>query len=219
MESRFSGVKKSKTFKKILNKYNLRSKKVLDIGCGLGQYLVNFGNHSMGLTSTLSEVEYGKNNNINIIKGNAELIDDLDLEIYDAVWANNLIEHILSPHSFLVKLKKVSNDKTVLILGVPVFPFFVYLLKLKKFRGSLASNHINFFTKKTLEKTVERSGWEILESRSFLFSNKFIDCLFSIFSPHIYVVARNIVNFNYPVKKINEWKDDDYYKNLLNIIK
>jgi len=219
MESRFSSVKKSKTFKEILNRYNLKSKKVLDIGCGLGQYLVNFGVNSIGLTSTLSEVEYGKNNNINIIKGNAELIDNLDLGTYDVVWANNLIEHILSPHSFLIKLKKVSSNKTILILGVPVFPFFLCLLKIKKFRGSLASNHINFFTKKTLEETVRRAGWKILESRSFFFSNKFFDSLFSIFSPHIYIVAENIINFSYPVKKMNEWKDDDYYSNLLDIIK
>jgi len=32
-------------------------------------------------------------------------------------------------------------------------------------------------------------------------------------------VAKNVVDFNYPVKKINEWKDDDYYKNLLNVVK
>jgi len=164
MESRFSSVKKSKTFREMLNKYDLKSKKVLDIGCGLGQYLVNFGSGSVGLTSTLSEVEYGKNNNINIIKGNAELIDGFGLGVYDAIWANNLIEHILSPHSFLIKLKKVSSDKTILILGVPVFPFPLFLLKLKRFKGSLASNHINFFTKKTLEKTIEQAGWEILES-------------------------------------------------------
>ena len=221
IQEHFSKVKKSKTFNRILKKFNLNNKKVLDLGCGCGEYLVNFGRESIGVTTTRAEVEYGRSNNLNIKYGNVELIGGMDLaREFDVIWVNNLLEHILSPHSFLIKLKKVSTGKTVLILGVPVIPKIVCLLKLNKFRGALASNHINFFTKKSLELTVERAGWKIRDTRSFVLGIKFLDKIFtSIFSPHIYIIAENISGFAYPAQKLKEWEGDEYYKPLINITK
>lgn len=220
VKKRFDLVEKSKTFNRILNKFDLKNKKVFDIGCGYGEYLASFGNGSIGITTTQSEIEYGRNNNLNIIKGNAELIDDIKIyENFDVIWANNLFEHILSPHSFLIKLKLISEKDTTLILGVPVIPKIVSLLKLNKFRGALASSHINFFTEKSLKLTVERAGWEIKETRSFVFNNKILDSMFtSVFSPHIYIIATNISDFRYPDKKIKEWEDESYYKHLFDIL-
>ena len=221
IKKHFKQVKDSKTFSKIIKTFNLKNKKVLDLGCGNGEYLINFGGNSLGVTTTKPEVDYGRKNNLNIVYGNAELINKMDLnEKFDVIWANNLFEHILSPHAFLIKLKTISNDKTTLILGVPVIPKIIFLLNLKKFKGSLASNHINFFTKKSLELTVERAGWKIKGTKSFVFGNKFLDKIFTLFfSPHIYIIAKNDIDFKYPVKKIKEWESDLYYKNLLNITK
>jgi SAM-dependent methyltransferase len=210
---------KSKTFNKIVNKFDLKNKKVLDIGCGEGDFLAFFGNGSVGITTTQAEVEKGIKKNLNIIFGNAELIDELSLsKDFEVIWANNFFEHILSPHSFLIKLKRISKEKSILILGVPIIPKLNFLLRLNKFRGALASNHINFFDKKTLELTVERAGWKVKGSRSFVFSNIFLDKIFSLFfSPHIYIVAENDMEFKYPEKKIKEWEGDAYYKNLLKL--
>ena len=219
IQKHFNKVKKSKTFNRILKKFNLKNRKVLDIGCGNGDFLSCFGEKSLGITTTQSEVDFGIKNNLNIILGNAELIDQLNInKNFDVIWANNLFEHILSPHAFLIKLKKISDKNSILILGVPVIPKFNFLLKLKKFRGSLASNHINFFDKESLKLTVERAGWEVKEIKSFVFGSKFLDKIFTIFfSPHIYIIAKNNTNFKYPIKKIKEWEDDLHYKNLLDI--
>ncbi len=206
----------SKTFNHILYAFNLREKKVLDLGCGFGEFLISFGEGSLGVTTTLEEVDYGKENNLRIIKGNAELIGKLELEEqFDVIWANNLFEHLLSPHSFLVKLRSVSRKDTLLILGVPVIPFFSFLMKIKKWRGALASPHINFFTKKSLSLTVERSGWRVEQSRAFFFKNKFLDKLVSPLMPHIYIVAKYDPLYTYPDKKIKEWKDDPHYSEVL----
>ncbi len=212
-------MKKSKTFNKISNNFDLKNKKVLDIGCGEGDFLINFGGGSLGITTTQDEVDFGKENNRNIILGNAELIDQLSIDNnFEVIWANNLFEHILSPHSFLIKLKKISKTNTILILGVPVIPKLNFLLNINKFRGSLASNHISFFDKKSLELTVERAGWKIKEVRSFVFGISFLDKIFTlIFSPHIYIIAENISDFRYPEKKIKEWEGENYYRELINI--
>ena len=60
IEKRFPPVEASRTFNRILDTLSLRNKKVLDLGCGYGEYLVKFGKESLGITSTVDEVEYGK---------------------------------------------------------------------------------------------------------------------------------------------------------------
>ena len=69
-------------------------------------------------------------------------------EFFDVIWCNNIFEHLLSPHSFLVHLKKFSHKNTILILGTPVIPVLPSLTKLPKFRGALCRAHVNFFNYK-----------------------------------------------------------------------
>ena len=218
IKERFIGVAKSKVFNRIVSILDVRKKNVLDIGCGYGEYLSLFGKDSVGITTTDDEVDYGKRNNLDIVKGNIEDYDTLlKLNHFEAIWANNLFEHLLSPHSFLIKLKKISNDKTILILGVPVIPKISSLTRLSKFRGTLASNHISFFTKESLRYTVQFAGWNIISVRPFIFSNRFLDNLASFIAPHLYVVASNNIDFKYPEKKQKEWRGENMYKYLFDI--
>ena len=191
---------------------------MLDLGCGSGEYLARFGAGSLGVTTTMAEVDYAKEHGLNVRHGNAELIDAMNLgDNYNVIWANNLFEHILSPHAFLINLKKISTEKTLLILGVPIIPKIVFLLRLNKFRCSLASNHINFFTKESLELTIERAGWRIKNIRPFVSKAPLLDKLFNFIAPHIYIIAQNDLSFRYPEKKIKEWGNEEYYQDLLKI--
>lgn len=219
IQLREENVKLSRTFKNIRSLYSLQDKAVCDIGCGFGEYLRLFGKGSIGITTTQNEIDYGKENNLPIVFGNAEKIDQtfFDGKRFEAIWANNLFEHLLSPHAFLIKLKKVSNNNTQVILGVPVIPKVVSLISLRWWRGTLASNHVSFFTHKTLGLTVERAGWNVRAVRPFFFKNKFLDVLCRPFAPHMYVVAENNPDFKYPPKKLKEWINDVHYAELLDI--
>jgi hypothetical protein len=118
-----------------------------------------------------------------------------------------------------MKLKAHADQETLLILGVPVVPKIISLLRLRKFRGALATNHINFFTANTLKLTVERAGWNIIAVRPFVLKSMVLDRLCSFAAPHLYVIAKNDSKFVYPAKKLNEWKDLSHYDWLLRITK
>ncbi|HRY62340.1 MAG TPA: methyltransferase domain-containing protein [Candidatus Paceibacterota bacterium] len=218
-EQRFNKVKESVIFKRIRSKYSLSEKRVLDIGCGYGEYLLFFGKGSVGLTTDEEEIKFGKDNKLNIKFGNAEFLEESlsGDEGFEAIWANNLFEHLLSPHSFLMKLKNSSEGDTKLILGVPVIPSIYFLTGINKFKGAFASNHIGFYTRMTLRLTIERAGWVVEDIRPFIFYNKYLDFLASFLSPHLYVIARNNTNFIYPSKKFNEWFADKHYDFLFKI--
>lgn len=216
--ARFAPVKKSKTFNRILDALDLRTKKVLDIGCGFGEYLVEFGEGSLGLTTAKEEAEYGTRHGIRIVSGNAELIDSLGLdETFEAIWSNNLFEHLLSPHAYLMKLRMVADTSTMLVLGVPVIPRIPSLMRVRKFRGALADAHVNFFTRESLMRTVERAGWTVRDTRPFVVRNAALDRLLGFFMPHVYVIAYNDPDFKYSDKKLREWKDDGLYAAMLGI--
>lgn len=204
IKKRFTNISASQTFRNIINTFTLDKKSVLDIGCSYGEFLAHFGPGSVGVTITQDEVDYGKRNNLDIRYGN---IEDpsfvLDLK-FDVIFANNIFEHLYSPHQFLIDIKKYLKEDGVLILGVPCMPIITPLVHLKKFRGALAKAHINFFTKSTLVKTVERGGWIPQSTRGYHFTNPLIDhCLDPIY-PHFYVAARLERDFKYSDKRMKE---------------
>jgi SAM-dependent methyltransferase len=221
IDARFATVTNSKTFQRIVAVHDLGNKSVLDIGCGFGEHLVHFGKGSIGITTSMNEVREGERRNLDMRLGNAELVDRIGFEKkFEAIWSNNMLEHILSPHAFLIKLKTLVPDNGLLVLGVPVIPKIASLTRFSRFSGALASPHTNFFTRETLACTLLFAGWRIETMKSYFFPISVIDRIAGqIIVPHFYVSARNIGDFHYPPKKINEWQDDPYYADLLRITK
>lgn len=218
IEQKYKQVARSVTFNQLLKRYDLSQAKVLDLGCGNGEYLTHFGPGSLGISSSLGEVVAVKQKKLTVVCGNVEQLENLKQKIkegnFDYFWANNLIEHLLSPHKFLADLRKFASSNCRLILGVPVIPLYPCLMSFKKFRGALASNHLNFFTQKTLELTISRAGWDIETCRSFRFYQPG-DNFFKYFWPHLFFVCRKNKNFTYSAKKIEEWCDQPYYQSIL----
>ena len=204
IEKRFTAVTGSKTFRNIRVYAGLEEKSVLDIGCSYGEFLAHFGEGSVGLTIEPVEAEYGAKRDLSIRAGNVEDPTFAVAEKFDAVFANNIFEHLYSPHAFLIHAKDFLKPNGVLILGVPCIPKLVSLLRIKKFRGSLASGHINFFTKQTLIHSVLQAGWKIECVRGFHFAPAFIDHLLDWAYPHFYVIARPDPNFVYTEKRRKE---------------
>jgi len=204
IKKRFFNVDKSKTFKNIIKEHKLDKKAVFDIGCTYGEFLCHFGTGSVGLTIIKEEADYGQSIGLDIRQGNVESKDFKITEKFDVIFANNIFEHMLSPHLFLMNMKQYLKPDGVMILGVPSVPKLTWMLNFKRFRGSLASLHINFFNRDTLMKTVEAGGWHILTCRGFHFRNKYVDYMMNLVWPHFYVVAKPIEGFSYSPKRLKE---------------
>ncbi|MCI0542448.1 class I SAM-dependent methyltransferase [bacterium] len=212
IQKRFDAVSCSRTFRHLVQSFSLEKKKVLDVGCSYGEFLAHFGDGSAGLSIAGDEVEYGKSRGLDTRFRNIE--DDecgFSSEKFDVIFANNIFEHLLSPHMFLQKIRVYLREDGILILGVPCVPMISPLIRFSKFRGALASNHINFFTRKTLMLTVLRGGWEVREARSFHFSNKYFDTLLHGIAPHFYVIATPDTNFAYNEKRLKELAGYDIF--------
>jgi SAM-dependent methyltransferase len=153
------------TVRILVGDYRFDSKKVLDIGCSYGQNLLYWREDSEGveiqehvarLVRSLGRIVH----TLNVEDGFA----GLKTENYDAVHTTNLIEHLLSPHLFLMRVHRLLKPGGILAVGCPVVPPFPFrgLWKMFGYRGWLAVEHISFFTSRTLRLTLERAGFRLV---------------------------------------------------------
>ncbi len=204
IEKRFINVGNSKTFRNIVSTFSLDKKSVLDIGCSYGEFLAHFGEGSRGFTVSRDEEREGQKRGLDVRFQNIEEYQGETDKTFDVIFANNILEHMQSPHNFLLKIKKFLRPGGILILGVPCIPKLTGLLHLKKFRGSMASLHINFFTRDTLTKTAEFAGWKVSATRGFRFKNWLVDSMLNLIYPHFYVIAEVNGDFTYAPKRLKE---------------
>ncbi len=89
-------------------------------------------------------------------------------ERYDIVIAADILEHLLYPEEILSKLKTCTRKDGRLLVSLPnVANLYVRLnLLLGRFpyhsKGLLDRAHLHFYTRKSAERLITRTGWEIL---------------------------------------------------------
>ena len=194
----------------LVQKYQFDRKKVLDIGCSYGQSLLYWGEKSEGVEIQDYMIQFIKPLNRTVHKLNVEEgFSTLKKENYDAIYSNNLIEHLISPHLFLVRLHSLLKPKGVLAIGHPIMPPFPFrsLWKLLGYRGWLAIEHINFFTPKTAKLMLERTGFKVKE-QYFPGISRVHPILGKVCVPigvHVLSVCQRIDDFKYPSKRLAEF--------------
>jgi SAM-dependent methyltransferase len=187
---------------------------VLDIGCSHGQHLVHFGPGSAGIDAVERNVEFGRALGFDVTLANVEDgLPDLGRR-FAAIFASNLLEHLVAPHLFLLRLHPLLEPDGKLVIHVPTMPPLPVVDRLLKraigHNGYLASEHINAFTPRTLAFTVERAGYVVddvvfvgARGRGLL---RFGEPLFRELGITAMAIARPKPGFQYPEKRVEAFK-------------
>ncbi len=191
-----------------LKKYGLDKKKVLDVGSAWGEFLIYFGEGSKGIEVNDKEVSFSRAIGLNVGQYNIEDKWVETSELFDAVWFSNVLEHIVAPHAVLRNFHKALKDVGLLFIRVPTIPSNILYIFLNKiflgFLGYRAEQHINAFTRRTLEFTIDRAGFEIIESNIFIPPVKWLNFLLNPLlkdaASFITLVARK-TEFSYSKKR------------------
>ena len=168
-----------------LKKYNLNNKKVLDIGSAWGEFLIHFGSGSKGIEVMPESVKFSRAIGFNVDEYNFEDEWREENESFDAIWCSNVLEHVVAPHLLLRRFHEALKSNGLIFIRVPTIPSNWLYLKLNRlllgFLGYDAVQHINAFTRRTIEFTVERAGFKIIESNIFLPQNQIINKILNPF--------------------------------------
>ena len=205
-----------------LRKYDLGAKRVLDTGCGFGGALLYFGPGSLGL-----EIDDDASRFVRAIGMPVKQLDvhsesfanEVPDDAFDAVWCCNVLEHVDSPHTVLVRLRDKLVSRGLVLLTVPTIPRSrlveraVRLLYRALLRGRVtelsytARDHINGFSDRSFAFTVERAGYRVLDVTAGLPPLGPLDVLEPLLVgrwDRVTVVAEKIDDFDYGPKTVRK---------------
>ena len=152
-----------KQFGNFIQKFSLKEKKVIEIGCGRGEYLSlmrQFGAEAYGLEQAEESVVQCVKNGLKVSKGFVESSAyKLDHAPFDAFYILNFLEHLPDPNSTIRGIYNNLSDDAVGLVEVPNFDMIL--------RNNLFSeficDHLFYFTRETLSTTLRLNGFEIID--------------------------------------------------------
>jgi SAM-dependent methyltransferase len=146
---------------------------VLDIGTGLGHFLIHLSKMSGvgrlgGTDITDVNRERLATHGIDLYLGD---IAELDLDRWDVVTVHHVLEHVLDPNAFLTRVAELLGDGGILHLVLPNEASFMsrwksYLsrsgLKPRPFKHLSPEHHLWYFDRETLNRLLEKNGFRVL---------------------------------------------------------
>jgi len=154
---------RTKQFGDFIQKYSLKGKKIIEIGCGCGEYLSilqRLGANAYGLEQSEESVMQYVKNGLKVSKGfiqsSTYRFNDVP---FDAFFILNFLEHLPEPNS---TLRAIFNNLTDDAVGLVEVPNFDMILRNNLF-SEFIPDHLFYFTKETLNTTLRLNGFEIID--------------------------------------------------------
>lgn len=153
---------RTKQFQDFIDEHSLQGKKIIEIGCGRGEYLSimsSTGADAYGLEHRQESVEECQARGLKVYQGFLENPDHtIENGPYDAFYICNFLEHFDQPS---VALKAIANNLVDGGIGIVEVPNSDLLIRDKCFYKYTLEHLLNF-TQETLEFALRLNGFEVL---------------------------------------------------------
>ncbi len=153
-----------KQFRSFLNRFDLKDKKIIEVGCGRGEFvelMMRAGAQNVfGLEHSVSAVRQARKRGLNVFQGYPEGSEyRIKNNPFDAFYTLNFLEHAPYINEFLKNIQINLADDAVGLVEVPNFDMMVYESMISEF----IRDHIFYFTKDSFRHLLECNGFEVLE--------------------------------------------------------
>ena len=151
-------------YEHFIEKYNLFEKKIIEVGCGQGEFLDMLGDFSVqayGIEHKKELVDKAVSKGLNVWEDFAENGEKkLQNGPFDAFLSFNFLEHQPDPNGMM---QCIYNNLTEDGVGLVTVPNFEYILENDAFY-ELLRDHIANYTAETLSFLMNKNGFSVLES-------------------------------------------------------
>ena len=148
-------------------------KMVLDVGCGTGMFgkrlKEKFNCAVWGVEKDEFAATEAFNNIDNVINASFDCNIDFQGNKFDCIFFNDVLEHLIDPYSALNYAKKLLKPHGYIISSIPNVLHFANIWDILismdwKYEqsGIMDETHLRFFTKKSINRTFEACGLNIL---------------------------------------------------------
>lgn len=168
------------------------AKKILDVGCGNGAFasLVKEKNNAevWGIELMEEEAKVAIDVLDKVFVGNCENhIEGLPDQYFDAIYMNDVLEHLVDPYSVLEILKSKLAPNGVFISSIPNVRFFRTFSKVLFSKdwiyddhGVMDKTHLRFFTGKSIKRMYEELGCTVITHEGINVTRSIKPILFNI---------------------------------------
>ncbi len=151
----------------LYDKYGLKGKKILEVGCGRGEFLKiwneGFNVRAVGIENGLDLVQTARGEGLEVYKSFADCATtELPEAPYDAFVQFNFLEHQHNPNGML---QCIYNNTTEDAVGMVTVPSLEYILQYNGYY-ELIRDHIAYYSIESLKFLFEKNGFEVLESET-----------------------------------------------------
>jgi 2-polyprenyl-3-methyl-5-hydroxy-6-metoxy-1,4-benzoquinol methylase len=127
----------------------------------------------------------------NVLLGDAQHLEDLEVGNFDVVVAGELLEHLPCPRAFLTSARPLLNPRGIIIVTTCNAFCLRRFLRIPFGRENVHVDHVVYFSHRTLQRLAEISGYEVTEQCAYRIPNKaplfpyVVERLASIISPNL----------------------------------
>lgn len=149
-------------FADLIDRFSLRGKKLLEVGCGRGEYLSLLGEagaEACGIEHSAASVAACTAAGLNVSEGFIGSPEDaVPGGPFDAFAIFNFLEHLPDPNATLAGIHRNLSDTAVGLVEVPNFDMMTREGQFAEFM----SDHLCYYTAATLTSTLSINGFEVL---------------------------------------------------------
>lgn len=154
----------------ILQKNVPKNAKILDAACAFGD-LLSLLDQSNFTTFGIDISQYAlkkakKNTKAKLVLGDLNKTLPYGSNFFDAIFALDVIEHVESPHKFLVELHRILKKDGILFLQTPNINSIFEVFAKDKWFGYSDETHLHLFNRKSLQFLLKKSGFSILNNQT-----------------------------------------------------
>ncbi|MDC8003435.1 class I SAM-dependent methyltransferase [Aureisphaera galaxeae] len=180
------------------------ARKIMDIGCGTGSFALHlketFGVEAWGIEYVNEHAQEASKVLDRAFSGPCEdFLDMLPNDYFDAIFFNDVLEHMVDPYEVLQKIKPKLSPNGVIISSIPNIRSYDTFMKLalkKDWRyeknGILDHTHLRFFTGKSIRRMYEDLGYEIMLHEGINKTKSLRPILFNMFVFFTQMDMRNL---------------------------
>ena len=160
----------------LINQQKNSFKKILDIGCGTGDFLAICKKNGW---TTLGIEPNKKARNISLTKKLVikEKLDDVQNEKFDIITLWHVLEHVPNLSEYINRLKELLTDNGTLIIAVPNFKSYDAEYYKQHWAAFDVPRHLWHFSKNSIQKIFKEYNMELIKTVPMKFDSYYVSLL------------------------------------------
>lgn len=160
----------------LINQQKNSLKKILDVGCGTGDFLAICKKNGW---TTLGIEPNKKARNISLTKKLVikEKLDDVQNEKFDIITLWHVLEHVPNLSEYINRLKELLTDNGTLIIAVPNFKSYDAEYYKQHWAAFDVPRHLWHFSKNSIQKIFKEYNMELIKTIPMKFDSYYVSLL------------------------------------------